>query len=208
MTTIYFLRHAEKALGDYFNAHLRHQDEPLSPIGLQTAERLGAYFADKPIAAIGPIAAIYVSEYQRTRQTIAPTAQRLGLTPVVDARLNEVDNGLLDGMSDEAVRQTYPDIWQAFRDRNRDFRFPEGETGEEVRQRISAFLDEKLQQHADETIIAVAHDAVIRMLMCTVLGLPVYRRWDFRIDFGGLVELAYQPEFGTWKLIRFNQTCD
>jgi broad specificity phosphatase PhoE len=168
---------------------------------LQTAERLGAYFADKSLAAI------YVSQYQRTRQTIAPTAQRLGLTPVVDARLNEVDNGLLDGMSDEAVRQTYPDIWQAFRDRNRDFRFPEGETGEEVHQRISAFLNEKRQLHADETFIAVAHDALIRMLMCSVLGLPVYRRWDFRIDFGGIVELAYQPEFGTWKLIRFNQIC-
>ncbi|MFN8598703.1 MAG: histidine phosphatase family protein, partial [Anaerolineae bacterium] len=105
MTTIYFLRHAEKEWGGYFNERLRHQDEPLSPIGLQTADRLVATFADKPIAAI------YISEYQRTRQTIAPTAQRLSLTPIVDPRLNEMDNGLLDDLSDEAVQHTYPEVW-------------------------------------------------------------------------------------------------
>lgn len=201
MTTIYFLRHAEKAVGAYFNERLRHQDEPLSPIGLQTADRLAAYFADESIAAI------CVSEYQRTAQTIAPTAQRLGLTPNVDARLNEMDNGLLDGMTDEAVQQTYPEVWQAFKERQRDFRFPEGETGEEVRQRISAFLEEKRQRHADQSIIAVAHDAVIRLLMCTILRVPVTHRWDFRIDFGGHTEITYQPDYGTWKLIRFNQKC-
>ncbi len=201
MTTIYCLRHAEKTAGDYFNERLRHQDEPLSPIGRQTADRLVATFTDKPIAAI------YVSQYQRTRQTIEPTARRLQIEPVIDPRLNEVDNGLLDGLSDEAIRQTYPEVWQAFVKRQRDFRFPGGETGEEVRQRVAAFLDEKRRQHAGESIIAVAHDGLIRLLMCAILGLPVYRRWDFRIDFGGLVELAYQPDYDRWKLIRFNQTC-
>ena len=201
MTTIYFLRHAEKLWGGHFDAALRHQNEPLSPIGVQTAERLAAYFADRSIAAI------YISEYLRTRQTIAHTAQQLALTPVVDARLNEVDNGLFDGMTDEAIQQTYPDVWTAFIERKSDFRFPEGETGEEVRQHISTFLDEKRQQHAKETIIAVAHDGLIRLLMCTILRLPVHQRWDFRIDFAGIVEITYQPNYNTWKLIRFNQVC-
>lgn len=201
MMTIYFLRHAEKLGGGYFNPALRHQDEPLSPIGLQTAARLVSFFADKPIAAI------YVSEYQRTWQTIEPTARRLQLEPAIDPRLNEVDNGRFDGLTEEAIQQTYPAVWQAFVERKSDFRFPEGETGEEVRQRIAAFLHDKRRQHADESIIAVAHDGWIRLLMCTILGLPVYRRWDFRIDFGGLVEIAYQPDYDTWRLIRFNQVC-
>ena len=201
MTTIYFLRHAEKLWGNHFDPALRHQNEPLSPIGLQTAERLVSYFADKPIAAI------YISQYLRTRQTIEPTARRLQIEPVIDPRLNEMDNGLFDGMTDEAIQQTYPDVWQAYIERKSDFRFPEGETGEEVRQRISAFLDDKRQQHADEQIIAVAHDGLIRLLMCTILGLPVTKRWDFRIDFGGIVEITYQPKYDAWKLIRFNQAC-
>ncbi|MBI5563389.1 MAG: histidine phosphatase family protein [Chloroflexi bacterium] len=202
MTTIYFLRHAAKDFGGYFNPRLRHQDEPLSPIGLQTAERLVTYFADKPIAAI------YISEYQWTRQTIEPTARRLQLEPVIDPRLNEMDNGVFDGLTDEVIQQTYPDVWQAYLERKSDFRFPEGETGEEVRQRISAFLDDKRQQHPDQTIVAVAHDGLIRLLMCTILRLPVHQRWDFRIDFAGIVEIIYQPKYDTWKLIRFNQAMD
>jgi broad specificity phosphatase PhoE len=45
-------------------------------------------------------------------------------------------------MSDEAIQQQYPDIWKAFLERSADFRFPEGETGEEARQRIADFLEE------------------------------------------------------------------
>lgn len=199
MTTIYLLRHAEKLWGGYFNERLRHQDEPLSPIGLQTADRLVATFADKPIAAI------YISEYQRTRQTITPTAQRLNLTPSVDARLNEIDSGLLEGMSDQAIQQAYPEVWRAYIERQSDFRFPEGETGAEAERRIVSFLEEKRVQHANEHIIAVCHEGLVRLTACTILGLPVYKRGNFRVDFGGLMEITYQPDYEAWKLIRFNQ---
>ena len=38
-----------------------------------------------------------------------------------------------------------------------------------------------------------------------ILKLPVYRRWDLYYDFCGITEINYQPDYGTWKLIRFNQ---
>jgi broad specificity phosphatase PhoE len=201
MTTWYIIRHAEKETGDFFNPRLRHQDEPINPLGQQTAQRLAGYFADKSIAAV------YVSAYRRTWQTAEPVARQFHLTPVVDERLNEIDNGRLDGMSDQAIQQTYPEVWQAFVERAYDFRFPDGETGAEAQQRIVSFLEEKRRRHSDENVIAVCHEALIRLWMCTLLNLPVYRRWDFRIDFGGIVEIAYQPDYDSWKLIRFNQTC-
>lgn len=40
-----------------------------------------------------------------------------------------------------------------------------------------------------------------------ILGLPVTRRWDFRADSCGIVELARQPDFDAWKLVRFNHPC-
>jgi broad specificity phosphatase PhoE len=81
--------------------------------------------------------------------------------------LNEIDNGRLDGMTDEQIQQAYPEVWQAFLSRSADFRFPEGETGEEARQRIVEFLDEKRRQHAADNIILVGHEGLIRLLMCT-----------------------------------------
>ncbi len=201
MTTFHIVRHAAKESGDFFDPRLRHQDEPISTQGRAEAQRLCAYFDGKAIAAI------YISEYQRTRLTIEPVARQLNLSPLIDKRLNEIDNGRFDGMTDEQIQQTYPDLWQAFLSRSVDFRFPEGETGAEAQRRIVNFLEEKRQQHDSADVLLVSHEGLIRLLVCTLLDLPVYKRWNFHYDFCGITEISYQPDYGTWKLIRFNQVC-
>jgi broad specificity phosphatase PhoE len=200
--TWYVLRHAAKEQGDFHNPQLRHQDQPLSAEGKRAAQKWVAYFAHKPIVAI------YVSAYQRTWQTIAPVADRLQLTPVVDARLNEIDTGQVDEMTEQEFQRTYPDVWQAYVARTADYRFPGGESGAEVEARIKSFFDEKRRQHAGGDILVVSHDGLIRQMMCAVLGLPVYRRGDFKVDLCGLTELSYQEDCSRWKLLRFNQTCE
>jgi broad specificity phosphatase PhoE len=199
MPTFYIIRHARKEKGNFYNPQLRHQDEPISREGQEQARRLWTYLCDKDISAI------YVSGYQRTRQTIGYVAEQSGLPPIVDERLNEIDNGCFEGMSEQDIQKKYPAIWKAFRERSTDFRFPEGETGEEARQRIADFLEEKRQRHADASLVAVSHEGLIRLLACHILGLPVYYRWNFHYDFCGITEIAYQPEYQSWKLMRFNQ---
>lgn len=198
--TWYILRHAEKEQSDFHNPQLRHQDQPISHRGKLDAERLVDLFADKPIAAI------YVSAYQRTWQTAAKVAERLRLTPLVDARLNEIDNGLVDEMTEQEFERTYPEVWKAYVTRTADFRFPGGECGADVQARIKDFFDEKISQHKDADLLIVSHDGWIRQMMCYVMGLPVYRRGDFRVNLCGLTELKYQEGAGRWRLIRFNQT--
>jgi broad specificity phosphatase PhoE len=201
MATFYILRHADKIWGNHYNPKLHHQDEPITPKGEAQAQKLVPYFADKEISRI------YISAYQRTAQTIAPLADHLNLIPVVDERLNEIDNGVFDGMSEQEIQQKYPMELQAFQERKTDFRFPEGETGEEAQKRIVDFLEEKRKLHPDENTVAVCHEGLVRILMCHLTNNPVYNRWNFYVDFCGITELTYQPDFGKWKLMRFNQTC-
>jgi broad specificity phosphatase PhoE len=200
MGSIYILRHGDKAQGDFFNPALRHQDQPLSEKGEVGAQGLVSFFADKPIAAI------YISQYIRTRQTISPVARLKGIHPAVDERLNEIDNGCIEHMPDEEIHQKYPEVWSAYREQNTDFRFPEGETGREAQARIVSILEEKRVQHCDDSFILVCHDGLIRLLMCYVVHLPVYKRWNFQVDTCGLMEIEYIPEHGEWRLIRFNDS--
>jgi broad specificity phosphatase PhoE len=200
MSTFYIIRHAHKELGDFYNPRLHHQDEPISQKGREDSVKLWPYLCDKQISAV------YISAYQRTRQTIEYFAERSAITPIVDERLNEIDNGCIEGMTDEAIQDTYPEVWRGFRERTADFRFPGGETGEEARQRIAGFLDEKQRLHSDENIVLVSHEGLIRMTACHILGLPVTKRWDFQHDFCGITEISHQQGYGTWKLLRFNQT--
>jgi broad specificity phosphatase PhoE len=196
---LYFLRHADKERGDFYNPHLRHQDRPLSAKGRQDAQKLVGYFADKKLAAI------YVSGYQRTRQTIEPLAERLHLVPLVDERLNEIDNGLVDEMTGEQFRLAFPQEWNAFQARRADFRFPGGETGLEAQNRIVDFVAEKQRQHCGEDLLVVSHDGLIRLWLCSMLGLPVYQRGNFQLDPCGLTEVNYLEDELRWKLVRFNQ---
>ena len=195
----YIIRHADKEQGDFYNPDLRHQDQPISEKGHLKAQKLFSYFSDKSIDKI------YVSEYIRTKQTIKYVADKKKISPIADNRLNEIDNGLIEGLSEQVLQQRYPDVWNAFKDRDRDFQFPEGESGEDARKRITSFFKDK--QVYKEDIILVSHDGLIRLLLCYILGIAVYRRWDFRVDTCGIMELEYQTTFKKWKLIRFNQIC-
>ncbi len=52
MPTFYIIRHAEKEKGDFYNPHLRHQDQPISQMGREASLQLWSYLCDKEIAAI------------------------------------------------------------------------------------------------------------------------------------------------------------
>jgi len=200
MSTFHIIRHAHKERGDFYNLLLRHQDEPISQRGREEARKLWLHLHDKGISAI------YISGYLRTAQTIHYDAEQAGITPIIDERLNEIDNGCLEGLSDEAIQQQYPEVWRGFHDRSADFRFPGGETGEEAHHRIADFLKEKRELHASENVVVVSHEGLIRLAACHVLELPVYARWNFQVDFCGIMEITYQPDHRSWRLVRFNQS--
>lgn len=197
--TIFLLRHGDKAQGDYHNPTLRHQDPPLSEKGRQQAIAVANYFAQSHISSI------YVSSYIRTCQTAEPLATMKQLQPVEDPRLNEIDNGYVDEMSAQEFEKAYPEVWKQYIARTADFRFPGGETGQEVRSRIAEFLEEIIKTHGEENILIVSHDGLIRVCMTYILDIPVYRRGDFRIDLCGMTQFDYQCDVNRWKLFAFNK---
>jgi probable phosphoglycerate mutase len=194
---VYFVRHADKAVGNSYNARLRHQDQAISSRGRKQSKDIRKYFGNKGITSI------FVSEYLRTTQTIAPLAKRLKIVPTVDPRLNEIDLGNIDGMTDEDFKAKYPHIWKAYQDRNADFRWPGGETGSEAQARIVNFLEELKEKSGN--CIAVAHDGVIRLLFCHLMQIPVYRRFDLQIGTACAMEIEWNQDSLQWNLLRYNQ---
>jgi broad specificity phosphatase PhoE len=197
--TVFLIRHGQKEPGKFHNTILRHQDPPLSDSGKREAEKLKGYFQNVEIRAI------FVSAYQRTLHTIEPLAGSLGIQPHIDDRLNELDNGVLDDMEESEFERRYPEIWKSYRARTHDFRFPEGETGKEARERIAAFLEEKRTEFARKNIIAVSHDGLIRIGMTHILGMPVFHRGDFKVNTCGISEIEFREDVRRWRLIRLNQ---
>lgn len=197
---VYFVRHGHRPFSqdydEYYNEALKIVDEPLNEQGKEDAERIAAYFKDIPIKKI------YVSQYIRTRQTADPTARSKGITVIEDERVNEINNGDIRDMPDEEIMSKYPELWSDFMSHSRDVRFPGGESGEEVKKRQDSFLEEIKREKED--ILVVSHDGFIRLLLCNILGLPVWKRYKFKTDMGGISAIQYDED-GEWKIAGFNQ---
>jgi broad specificity phosphatase PhoE len=195
--TVFLVRHGHKAAGDFPDPRLPMNDQPLSGLGRRQARRLARWLRGRGITAIG------VSGYQRTGETARPLARRLRIEPVRDPRLNEIDIGLLDGLGDEEVKVRFPDAWRASEERSADFRWPGGETGTEALARIAGYMRE--QEDRAGNLLVVAHDGIIRLFVCHVLGIPVWRRFGMKIDPAGITELAWDPKRRRWDLVCYNQ---
>ena len=197
---VYFIRHGRKVKADskqYYNEQLRIVDDPLSEEGAKDAERIAVFFKDIDIKKI------YVSQYKRAYQTAMPTAKDKNLPITIDERVNEINNGELGNMSDEEVAAAFPQLWKDFCSHECDVRFPGGDSGEDVKRRQDNFLDEIKDDKED--IMVVTHEGYIRLLMCNILGLPVYKRYKFKVDMGGVSAVYYDEDDG-WKIVKFNQS--
>lgn len=192
---LYFIRHGEKESTLTINPLIGHTDPSLTDLGFRQAEALVAYFKHEKVDYI------YTSEYLRVQQTAEPLSRDKGIIVKIDKRLNEIDNGIIETMSDKDIEEQYPEFWKDFFEHKHDCRFPGGETGEEVRKRQNDLFEEIKEQ--DGTYVLFCHEGYIRILLCNLLGMPVYHRYKFKYDYCGITEVIFENE--EWKIKRFNQ---
>lgn len=192
--TLFFIRHGEKEITSIVNPLIGHTDPPLTSNGIRQSELLVEYFKNIEIDYI------YASEYLRAQQTAQPLAGDRNIGVQIDKRLNEIDNGIIETMADREIEKEYPDFWREFFEHTHDVRFPGGETGEEVQKRQKSILEEIKRRSG--TYVLFCHEGYIRILMCTILGMPVYHRYRFKYDYCGITEVV--QDNGEWKIKRFN----
>ena len=201
MLTLYLVRHGETD----FNVSGRIQgwlDVPLNTVGVRQAQLVAARFHNRPIAAI------YTSSLQRAMQTAEAIAQAHALPLRQDPRLREYNMGDWSGMTGDEVTgwlalhhgQEVANLWAS-----REVPVPNGETAEEVRERVRDFLRDVTEQHAEGLVIAVSHGGTLGTLIAEVLGLPVSRRQPFRFSNASVTKLNYDHH--RWQLVRLNDCC-
>jgi probable phosphoglycerate mutase len=195
---ILLARHGETA----WNAEGRYQgqeDIPLSEVGEAQArllgDRLKHVHIDRAVA----------SPLQRALRTaeLALGEDRVGKL-ITDAGLMEIAHGTWEGLLAAEIRDRDPDRLLAWRHAPHEVLMPEGESLRHVADRAWPALEratEGLGPH--ETLLVVAHDAVNRVLLCRVLGLPLSRLWSFR-QAPTTLNLLEGPDIEHLDVVRMN----
>jgi probable phosphoglycerate mutase len=172
---IILARHGETP----WNAEGRYQgqeDIPLSPVGEAQAEALGRRLHDTRIdrAVASPL-----SRAKRTAE-LALGAQRSAML-TTDPGLMEIAHGTWEGLLASEIRDRDATRLQAWRDAPHEVLMPEGESLQHVFDRAWPALARACDGLGDgDTLLVVAHDAVNRVLLCHVLGIPFAKLWTFR----------------------------
>jgi probable phosphoglycerate mutase len=170
------VRHGETT----WNREGRYQgrtDVPLSPDGEAQARELGKRLAGLPIAIA------IASPLARTRNTAAAVLGDRAVTLETDPALIEISHGQWEGKLASDIEISHAEMFGTWRSRpDRDVPAgPDAETLGDVEERAWPVLLRTCARLAvDETALLVAHDAVNRVLLCRVLGLPLSRVWTFR----------------------------
>jgi len=172
---ILLARHGETP----WNAEGRYQgqeDIALSPVGEAQARALGERLRDVRIdrAVASPL-----SRARRTAELALGDARVAMLT--TDPGLMEIAHGTWEGLLAGEIRARDPDLLQAWRDAPHEVLMPQGESLQHVFDRAwPALAHACADLDADDTLLVVAHDAVNRVLLCRILGIPFAKLWTFR----------------------------
>jgi len=173
---ILLVRHGETA----WNREGRYQgrtDVPLSPDGESQVRALGARLGHIPITRA------VSSPLSRAKRTAEAILAGRDVTLELDPGLLEISHGAWEGQLSSDVEAAHAEMIGTWRNRpDRDVPAgPGAETLGQVEARAWPVLERVTRDLGDnDTLLLAAHDAVNRVLLCRVLGLPLTRIWAFR----------------------------
>ncbi len=189
MTRLVLVRHGA-TVWHAENRYAGSTDIALDPKGHVQAERLAVW------ASQAGLAAIWCSPLSRARTTVEPAVRATGLELRIDARLRELDFGQIEGKTIAEAERLFPDEIRRFQADPVSFPMPGGEDPHEAARRAQAALRDIAAAHPGERVLVVAHNTLIRLTLCSLLGipLPTYRTVFPLVRNGALTEIALDEQ--------------
>lgn len=200
MSRIVLVRHGE-TVWHAENRYAGSSDIELTPKGLEQAQQLAAW------ARTAGLAAIWASGLSRAQITARPAAETAGLPLQVDERLNELHFGRGEGLTDAEMEREFPEARAAFKRDPAANPLPEGEDPRRAAERGVAALHDIAAAAPEGRSLVVAHNTLIRLMLCQLLGIPLarYRTVFPRLSNGTLTEIAFSRQSGrAAALLSFN----
>jgi len=168
-----------------------HSNIPLSARGRVQGHWLARRLQEETISTI------HTSDLARARETaeIIASQRAQAIQVKVSAAWREMDFGAWEGL-------TYAEIAEQFKDQLGFFTDPEqysppnGEPLVHVLQRVQAELvaiasSDNLPMEGD--VVIVSHGGLLRVLLCSILGMPLERQWQLRLDPGSISAVDLLP---------------
>lgn len=156
-TSITFLRHAQTSANEkgFFNGSL---DEPLSPIGEESAQKMAQELSEERFDAI------FYGKKKRVLQTTDYVLSQLKHIPPILLKtdeIKEINFGLFEGLTADEIEKKYPEEWKQYMENWQKYSFPQGESLELFYENCEKFIHNLVLEYENNRILIVAHKGFI-----------------------------------------------
>ena len=111
------------------------------------------------------------------------------------SELIEICHGEWEGMLEAEIEAGFPGMLQQWKDAPETVQMPDGENLQQVWDRAIAAWDKIVAKYADSdsprTGIVVAHDAINKVIICSLLGLQPANFWNIKQGNGAVTVIDY-----------------
>ena len=172
-----------------------HTNIELSPEGIAEAELLAANF---PLPKID---AIYSSDLNRAYDTAEILAKKFNLPVLTLPELREVNFGDWEGKTLAEMEKIDPINFENFFRDPENLQIKNAESFLNVQERAMSAIKKIIAVHQKGNIVVVAHGAINRVILCSILEIPLKKMWSLSQFNTAVNVIRFEDEVFTVDLI-------
>ena len=183
-------------------------DEGLTELGQRQAAALGDWLPQH----VTGVDAIYASTMRRALETAEPLSKAYDQPLRFEDRLREIGNNRWDHSAwpNDDLPREYADYWSSERPFSTVTPYVEGgESFINFRTRVGLFIEELVERHPEEVVLAVCHGGVTEAAIDHIFNIGPWRRCEIWNHNTGVTYFEYvnHPRRELWRLHYSNRTC-
>lgn len=197
-TRIIFVRHGHVE-GITPHRFRGREDIPLTDLGRAQAKATARKIAEQWRPDL-----ILTSPMRRCLATAAEISDACAAQSQPLEALNDIHYGTWQWKTHSEMSRSFPELYAKWRTTPHLFRFPQGDSLQDLVARVSDALRLIQQEHRDQTVIVVSHNSVGRTLLMQILDQPLSAYWRFHFAPCGISEIEVVGDVPT--VLRVNET--
>jgi probable phosphoglycerate mutase len=152
--------------------------------GICQADRLKAFFKDMCIDKL------YCSDLKRTVQTADTILQNRNLQLIKLSALREINMGVWEGRTFKEIKGKFPEEFSRRINEIETFKPDGGESFGGFRQRVLSEFN-NIVNEKDENIVIVSHAGVIRLILASILDMPLKNIFILQQNYGCVNKIVF-----------------